>query len=79
MTKSDIEVLKANIDRRVRVHCRDGEIFVGKALFVSEEEQDLTYDLISTTKESQYEKADQQPCYLIRFQDIAAVELYEES
>jgi hypothetical protein len=78
MTKSEIEMLKANVDKRIRVHCRDGEIFIGKAISVSEDEQDLIYDLISTTRESQYEKADQQPTYLIRFQDIASVEPYDD-
>ena len=73
MTESDFEVLKSNIDKRIRVRCRDGEIFVGKAISVSEDEQDLIYDLISTSKESQYEKTDQQPSYLIRLQDIESV------
>lgn len=78
MTKSDVELLKANVDKLIRVHCRDGEVFVGKAVSVSEDEQDLIYDLISTSRESQYEKADQQPSYLIRFQDIDSVEPCQE-
>jgi len=74
VTNSDIERLKANVDKIVRVRCRDGEIFVGRAVSVSEEEEDLIYDLISTSRESQYEKADQQPAYWIRFDDIDSVE-----
>jgi hypothetical protein len=79
MTKLDIELLKARVDKLIRVHCRDGEIFVAKAISVSEEEQDLIYDLISTSRESQYEKTDQQPSYLIRFEDIEAIEPYHDS
>jgi hypothetical protein len=74
VTESDLEVLKANIDKLVRVSCRDGEVFVGRVLFISEEDQDLIYHLVSTSKESQYEKLDQQPEYLIRFEDIDTVE-----
>jgi small nuclear ribonucleoprotein (snRNP)-like protein len=79
MTQSDLQLLKANIDRIVRVHCRDGEVFIGKALSVSEEDQDLIYDLISTSRESQYEKADKQPAYMIRLQDIDSVELWHDT
>lgn len=74
MKKADLELLKTNIERLVRVHCCDGEVFVGKVVSVSENEQDLIYDLISTSRESQYEKADQQPSYLIRFNDIDFIE-----
>ena len=76
MTESDLEILKANIDKLVRVRCRDGEVFVGKALFVSEEDQDLIYDLVSTSKGSQYEKLDLHPAYLIRFEDIDEVDSF---
>jgi hypothetical protein len=69
MRKSDIELLRTSVGKVIRVHCRDGELFVGKAVSVSEEEQDLIYELISTSRESQYEKADQQPAYMIKFDD----------
>jgi hypothetical protein len=78
MTKTEIELLKACVDRLIRVHCQDGEVFVGKALSVWDEEQDLVYDLISTNRESQYEKADQQPAYVIKFDDIDSVEPYQD-
>jgi hypothetical protein len=72
MTESDLETVKANIDKLVRVHCRDGEVFVGKALFVSEEDQDLIYDLVSTSKAS-HQRLERQQAYLIRFEDIEGV------
>jgi hypothetical protein len=40
--------------------------------------KDLVYDLVSTSKESQYEKVDQQPAYMITFQDIESAELLHE-
>jgi hypothetical protein len=77
MTELDLQILKANVDKLVRVFCRDGEIFIAKALSISDEERDLVYDLIWTSKESQYEKLDVQPAYRIGFEDIEAVEPYE--
>jgi hypothetical protein len=46
---------------------------------VSEEDEDVIYDLVSTTKESQYEKHDEQLAYLIKFQNIAHVEPFQSS
>ena len=57
VTESDLEVLKANVNKLVWVRCRDGEVFVGNARFISEEDQDLIYHLVSTSKESQYENS----------------------
>jgi hypothetical protein len=48
------------------------EIMLAKILSVSDE--DVIYDLVSTTKELQYEKHDKQPAYLVRFKDIEHVE-----
>jgi small nuclear ribonucleoprotein (snRNP)-like protein len=74
MNQSDTEQLKENVGRLVRVCCRDGEVFVGRVLSVSELENDLVYDLVTTSREAQYEKADKQPAYLIRFDEIASIE-----
>jgi hypothetical protein len=74
MTETDLNVLRANVDKVVRIVCYDGEILLAKVHTVSDEDEDVIYDLISTTKESQYEKHDDQPAYLIRFRDIERVE-----
>lgn len=74
MDNSDLRLLKSHMDGVVRIFCRDGEVLLAKILFLSESERDLTYDLISTNHESQYEKLDSQPAYLIRFDDIERVE-----
>ncbi len=74
MTESDLQVLKASVDKVVRIISFDGETMLAKVRAVSEEDEDVIYDLVSTTKESQYEKHDEQPAYLIRFRDIKRVE-----
>jgi hypothetical protein len=74
MTETDLNVLRANVDKVVRIVCYDGETLLAKVHTVSDEDEDVIYDLISTTKESQYEKHDDQPAYLIRFRDIERVE-----
>jgi len=75
MDPQNLETLKANVDRLVKINSFDGEVIVGKVHFVSEEDEDVIYDLVSTSRESQYEKLDQQPAYRIRFQDIESVEV----
>ena len=74
MTGADLELLKASVHKVVRIICYDGEILTAKVDFVFEDEEDLIYDLVSTTKESHYEKHDKQPAYLIKFKDIDRVE-----
>jgi hypothetical protein len=74
MNDKDIQTLKENDNRIVRIKTCDGEVMLAKVRFVSDSNQDLVYDLVSTTKESQYEKHDEQPAYLIKFEDIESVE-----
>jgi hypothetical protein len=52
---------------------------LAKVHAVSDEDEDVVYDLVSTTKESQYEKHDEQPAYLIKFVDIERVEPFQSS
>jgi small nuclear ribonucleoprotein (snRNP)-like protein len=75
VTEADLRLLKASVDKVVRIICFDGEIMLAKIHTVSDEDEDVIYDLVSTTKESQYEKHDEQPAYLIRFRDIKRVEV----
>jgi hypothetical protein len=74
MTKRDLELLKANIDKVVKIVSNDGETMLAMIHAISDEDQDVIYDLISTTKPSQYEKHDKRPAYLIKFADIKHVE-----
>lgn len=79
MTERDLQVLKANIDNVVRIFCDNGEIILAKVHAISDEDQDVIYDLVSTTRLSQYEKHDEQPAYLIKFENIEHVETFRNS
>jgi len=79
VTENDLQLLKASIDKVVRITCSDGEILLAKIHSVSDEDEDIIYDLVTTTKESHYEKRDEQPAYLIRFRDIERVEAFHRS
>ena len=74
MTEKDIQLLKANYGKRVRLRLSDGEIVTVKVLFVSESEQDVIVDLLSSTNMARYPKDDVQPAFQYTFQDIAVVE-----
>lgn len=79
MKDKDLETLKQNDNRMVRIRTCDGEVMIVKVRFVSDSNQDLIYDLMSTTRESQYEKHDEQPAYRIGFEDIESVEAIDPS
>lgn len=74
MTPRDLQVLKASVDKVVRIICYDGETLLAKIHAVSDEDRDVIYDLVSTTRLSRYEKHDEQPAYLIKFEQIDHVE-----
>ena len=52
----DLELLKSRVDRTVQFHCKDGEIFVGTVQFVSDEEQDVIYDVITSNRMARYQQ-----------------------
>ena len=79
MTDKDLRTLKENYNQIVRIRTYDGEVLLAKVLFVSDSEQDLSYDLVSTSQESQYEKHDEQPAYLMKFADVESVEAINPS
>jgi succinylglutamate desuccinylase len=79
MNTKDLETLKANIGKVIEIISRDGETLLAKVVLVSEEDEDVVYDLVSTTRESQYEKFDEQPAYRITFQEIESVKTSGES
>lgn len=74
MSARHLELLHASVDKWVKITTCDGESLIAKVLIVSEEDHDIVYELVSTSRESQYEKFDQQPAYRITFQEIASVE-----
>lgn len=74
MNAKDLETLNANVDKVVKIISCDGESLLAKVVLVSEEDEDVIYELISTSCRSRYEKFDQQPAYRISFQEIESVE-----
>ena len=76
MNPSDLELLKASINRVVEFHCKDGEIVNGTVHFVSEEESDVVDDLISSNRMIRYE-AFGNSAYRMPFDEIDFVTLPE--
>jgi small nuclear ribonucleoprotein (snRNP)-like protein len=79
MNQNDLQLLKASVDKLVRIHCRDGEVLVARVHFVSDEYKDLIYDVVSTNQKARYEKHGQQAAYTVGFQDIESVEPVPDS
>jgi hypothetical protein len=74
MNVKDLETLNANVDKVVKIITSDGESLLAKVVLVSDEDEDVIYELVSTSREAQYEKFDEQPAYRISFQEIKSVE-----
>jgi hypothetical protein len=74
MDSDDLLRLQNHLDKTVRIFCVDGEVVTAKLLVVSEEDEDVIFDLLTTNRQDKYEKLDKQPAYLLRFQNIAHVE-----
>ena len=74
--QTDIELLKTRIDRKVQFHYKDGEIVLGTLHFVSEEESDVIYDLISSNRMARYQLFGNS-AYRLTFEEINFVTLPE--
>jgi hypothetical protein len=73
---SDLDLLRTRIDESVQFHCRDGEVIVGKVHFVSEDERDVIYDLISSNRPTRYRSFDN-CAFRLAFDEIEFVTLPE--
>lgn len=74
MTQDAILLLERSIGKVVRLTCPDGEVIIAKITLVDPLDEEIVFDMLSTTDESKYEKFDRQPAYLLCFSDISAVE-----
>jgi hypothetical protein len=75
MKERDLQILKASIDKVVRIACCNGETMLAKIHLVSDEDQDIVFDLVSTTRPTPDEKHDgHQPAYLMQFEEVQHVE-----
>ena len=76
LNQTDVELLKTRIDRTALFHCKDGEVIVGTVHFVSDEEQDVIYDLISSNRMARYQSFGNS-AYRLTFDEIDFVTLPE--
>jgi hypothetical protein len=74
MTETDLAVLKAHIDKVVKIIARDGEQFLARIHAISDEDADVIYDLVSGHNQSDTLGSKREPAYLIKFQEIDRVE-----
>ncbi len=72
MTNDDIKFLKTKADRDpVKLYLTDGEELVAKMLFVSDTEQDVIFDIISTNRQDK--PVDKNVRYRATFDNIKTV------
>jgi hypothetical protein len=79
MTPEALVLLQQNIGKVVRLTCSDGEVIVAKLDLVDPTDEEIVYEMLSTTDESKYEKFDRRPAYLLRFSEISAVSAVTDS
>lgn len=75
MTRESIALLKQSVGKVVRLTRPDGEVIVAKVTLVDSLEEEIVFDMLSTSDESKYEKFDREPAYLLYFNDISIVDL----
>jgi len=76
MNQADFDLLKASIwGNNVVLHCIQGARIVAEVHSVSEEDQDVIVDVISSNRPEIYDRFDSK-AFLIPFSDINSVEPY---
>ena len=75
MNAADLQRLKANVGRRVIIHCADGEVILAEIHSVSEEDQDVIYDVVSSNRPDAPEGVSNGPAYLMLFSEVSFVAL----
>jgi hypothetical protein len=79
MTPDALMLLQQSIDKVVRLKCTDGEIIVAKIDLVDPVDEEIVYEMLSTTDESKYEKSDRQPAYLLHFNEVSTVDVADST
>ncbi len=79
MTPETIALLQQNIGKVVRLTRPDGEIIFARITLVDPRDEEIVFDMLSTTDESKYEKFDREPAYLLYFSDISTVDAVTDS
>jgi hypothetical protein len=71
----DLQVLRENVGRQVLLHCTDGEIILAEIHSVSEEDEDLIYDVVASNRSKEPLGGKDGAAYLIPLSDVRFVEL----
>ncbi|MFZ0275366.1 MAG: hypothetical protein WA254_04535 [Candidatus Sulfotelmatobacter sp.] len=79
MTAETIALLQQSIRKAVRLTRPDGEVIVARITLVDVLDEEIVFDMLSTTDESKYEKFDRKPAYLLYFSDISTVSAVPDS
>lgn len=79
MTPEAIVLLQQSIGKVLRLTRSDGETIVAKITLVDPLDEEIVFDMLSTTDESKYEKFDRAPAYLLYFSDISTVSAVADS
>lgn len=74
MTPDAIVLLQRSIGKVVRLTRPDGEVIVAKIALVDPFDEEIVFDMLSTTDQSKYEKFDREPFYLLYFSDISTAD-----
>ncbi len=79
MIQIDLDTLKSNIDRRVKIETVDGEHLIAKVISVFAEESDanMFFELVSTSHPELYKTGGRIGGYSIPLKDIASVRAVE--
>lgn len=72
MHDSGIAFLKIRVDQTATFRCKDGEVIVGRILFVSDEDRDVIYDLVSSNRMDRYRSL-RDCAYRLTFDEIDSV------
>jgi hypothetical protein len=79
MTPEAIVLLQRSVGKVVRLTRPDGEVIVAKITLVDSLDEEIVFDMLSTTDESKYEKFDREPAYLLYFSDISTMDTVTDS
>ena len=79
MTPEAIVLLQQSVGKVVRLTRPEGEVIVAKITLVDPLDEEIVFDMLSTTDESKYEKFDREPAYLLYFSDISTVNAMTDS
>jgi hypothetical protein len=77
MDAHDLEVLKTSRRRELQIRSFDGEVLIATVFLISDEEQDVMVELVSSNRPDKYEAMGVHPALLFKFRDIDSVQILE--